>query len=308
MKVLTFCLLAFFSFYTVFFLEDGNSDPFGMRFTTGKKKALIIGNSRGAQGLIPEEIESELTGEFSNLEIYNYCFAIGYSAFGPTYLNSILDKINPDTKNSLFIVTIDPFALVSDTRLPDSIEDFPETTSPLSQVKNRKWKPNLNYMLNWYEPSYYEIINRRLRPANEILHRGNGWLEVVLPMDSASVSHRVSESAKRFSNAYKTVRFSLTRMKYLINTIEALKEFGTVVMVYIPSHPDLMVYERDIINGFVGLIQETSSNFNIPFLDLSNRATELTYTEGIHLHQSSSRIVSKIIGGWINNLIMKEKI
>ncbi|UCS91930.1 hypothetical protein KZP23_14485 [Echinicola marina] len=295
-----FSLAITLSFWAIWAVEDGHADPFGMRFTTGKKSALIVGNSRAAQGLIPDLITQEILGADA-LDLYNYSFGIGYSAYGPVYLNSIMDKLEQDEKNGLFIVTTDPWALVEGGRHPNDPGFFPEQDSPLAALDNQSFKPHLAYMLHWFGPSYYEIIHRHFRPANERLHRESGWLELVLPMDTATVNYRIQEKLKDFRNGYKNLQLSQTRLDYLEKTIRVLKEHGKVVLVYMPAHPKIMKYDRLVLPEFPILMKEISEKYQIPYRDYSGQAEKFTYTDGIHLYQDSGRKISKDLGQWINS-------
>jgi len=302
-KCLVFACFPVVSALGVLYLEDGNADAFGMRFTTGKKTSLIIGNSRAAQGLIPEEIVKQLP-KGDELGLYNYAFAVGYSSYGPVYYQSIKDKVEARTKNGLFIVTVDPWSLVVESEAHEDTIILPEQPTPLADVNNQSYKPNLSYMLNWFEPSYYEIIHRVLRPANERLHRDSGWLELVLPMDSSTVNYRISEKVRQFEEGLHGVRFSNSRLEYLDKTIKYLKNHGQVFLVYLPAHPQIMKYDQMIMPNFNKSMKKLAENNRILYKDYSNQAGEFVYTDGIHLYQSSGRLLSADLGSWINDNII----
>lgn len=297
-KCILFSLVLALSFLAVWAVEGGNADPFGMRFTTGKKNAMILGNSRAAQGLIPELIEEEIDG-LASAGLYNYSFGIGFSAFGPIYQESIMDKLDQESSDGLFIVTVDPWALVEGGNHPNDPAFFPERDSPLAELQNQNFKPHLAYMMNWFGPSYYEIIHRYFRPANERLHRENGWLELVLPMDSATVNYRIQQKVRQFENGYKSLNLSHTRLEYLEKTISELKDHGKVVMVYMPAHPKILKYDQLVLPDFQKIMDRISDKYKVPYKDYSSQAGKFTYTDGIHLYQDSGRIISKDLGRWI---------
>ncbi|WP_215225800.1 hypothetical protein [Echinicola shivajiensis] len=288
------------SFWAVWAVEGGNADPFGMRFTTGKKSALIVGNSRAAQGLIPEFVEEGIDTPLSS-GLYNYSFGIGYSAYGPIYLESIMDKLDQKTIDGLFIVTVDPWALVEGGNHPNDPVFFPERDSPLAELQNQNFKPHLVYMMNWFGPSYYEIIHRYFRPANERLHRNNGWLELVLPMDTATVNYRIQQKVRQFESGYKSLQLSETRLKYLEKTIIELKNHGKVVLVYMPAHPKILKYDQLVLPDFQKMMDKISDKYKVAYKDYSSQAGKFIYTDGIHLYQESGRTISKDLGRWIKS-------
>ena len=62
-------ILVILSFiFIIFYSIDGYDDPHYLRFTTSKKKSLIIGDSRSAFGLRPDILNNEL----SRNDIYNF--------------------------------------------------------------------------------------------------------------------------------------------------------------------------------------------------------------------------------------------
>lgn len=93
-------------------------DNFYRRFTTPRGKSLVLGTSRSAQGIKPAVFNERLTTQ--NNAMINHSFAIGPSSFGPNYLREVKHKIDQETENGLFIISVDPWSLATDI---DNIED-----------------------------------------------------------------------------------------------------------------------------------------------------------------------------------------
>ncbi|NVK53912.1 MAG: hypothetical protein HWD85_13335 [Flavobacteriaceae bacterium] len=89
--VISFSIFSLISFFAIFLMENGRADPYYRKFTTSTKHSLILGNSKGGQGLIPTEIDRILANQFQG-ELYNFCFTLYASPYGPSYLDAIKKK------------------------------------------------------------------------------------------------------------------------------------------------------------------------------------------------------------------------
>ena len=100
-------ILVILSFiFIIFYSIDGYDDPHYLRFTTSKKKSLIIGDSRSAFGLRPDILNNEL----SRNDIYNFSFDIHTSPFGKIYYEKIKEFLEP-SNDGLFIISVTPYSL-----------------------------------------------------------------------------------------------------------------------------------------------------------------------------------------------------
>jgi zona occludens toxin (predicted ATPase) len=86
---------------------NGESDAYYERLTTPAQTSLIIGTSRSAQGILPSILNSEL----GRSDIYNFSFTISHSPYGPVYLDRIDQKLLKNSKNGIFILSVDRFYL-----------------------------------------------------------------------------------------------------------------------------------------------------------------------------------------------------
>jgi len=299
LKSILFGLFAAIVLYLVLSAENGNADPFHLKLTGPKQQSLILGNSKAAQGLIPYVLDSNLIQENSNF--FNFSFGHNMSSYGPVYLKSIKEKLDPKTQNGKFIITVDAWSLIADKNNPNDENSFPEWDLPLADIKCTSWKPNFKYMLNWYPYPNYEILLRKWRPANEILHP-NGWLEVNVPMGENDQEWRLKEKHSAFYKLVIQNELSNKRIQYLSAIIELLINHGTVYLVRIPSHPTIMELENILIPNLNGLLDELALRLNVDYLDLSEKASEFTYTDGVHLHKTSSKSLSQHVGSWMRQL------
>lgn len=280
------------SVYFVFLQADGKSDPFYSRTTTPKQSSLILGTSKAAQGLMPEVLKPYL-----QKDIYNFSFTVAHSPFGPAYLSAIEKKLEPQTKDGVFIITVDPWSISSDGTDTNNEEEFGESKSFMGTTASFSSKPNISYLLNSYDDNYIKILlNFSLMEVHE-----DGWLEVFPPMDSTSVKSRIGENILEQKAKLNNYKFSQTRFEYLKRTIEILKYHGNVYLVKLPVDYRIAAIEAELVPDFDAKIEELAKTASVPYLNLLNSDTKFTFTDGIHLYKDSAKEVSAEVGRWISN-------
>ncbi|EPR66228.1 hypothetical protein [Cyclobacterium qasimii] len=270
---------------------NGWTDPFYIRFTTPKQQSLIIGTSRAAQGLQPQIFQQLL-----NRDINNFAFTIAHSPFGKVYYESIKRKHNKKD-GGLFIVTVDPWSISSWCESPNDLGQFRENQLCLNKTHVVDSNPNFFYLFDNLPGKYSNIfINIK---SNMYLHK-DGWLEVYnIKMDSATVKRRVSQKVKTYRNGYlPKTKFSSVRLEYLKKTITYLKEYGSVYVVRLPIHKNIMEIEKELMPDFDLTISE-AIDLSDGYLDMTPQNDLYNYTDGNHLYSQSGEKVSMIIANWI---------
>ena len=129
-----------FIIVTTLIYADGYIDPFYKRFTTPQQNNLILGTSRAAQGIVPSILKKNF-----NINFYNYSFTISHSPFGKGYYESIKKKLDPKTKNGVFIVAVDPFSITSHIK-PNGEENF-DHEKMITNQKMVHTNPNFEYLI-----------------------------------------------------------------------------------------------------------------------------------------------------------------
>jgi hypothetical protein len=282
--------------FAMLFHVDGYTDPFYLRFTTPKQTSLVLGSSRAAQGILPEVINKIL----GRKDIYNYAFTIAHSPYGPTYLESITKKLDEHSANGIFILTVDPWSVSSTGSLPNDSLDFIERRLALGTTKSVTSRPNFLYLFHSYDMPLADLFKKN-ENTGMFLH-DDGWLEVTVPMDSISVAGRtnvkISDYRKNYLPKYK---FSQTRWRYLLLTIQYLQQHGRVFLVRMPVHDSIFEMENQLMPDFSKKIAELGKITHTPFLDLTGENDRCEYVDGNHLYKVSGSAVSAEIANWIKN-------
>jgi hypothetical protein len=295
-KILVFLLIFTLGILGIFFLADGNSDAFYVRFTTPKQNSLILGTSKAAQGLQPKIFNRILERE----DFFNYSFTAGHSPYGPTYLSSIKKKINYTSTNGVYILTIDPYSISSRHINPNDSSNFIENDLALGDINFVNYGPNLEYLINHYSLQYIYILTKKLNFVNNDFLHADGWYEVNINMKDSLVKIRMKEQYDRYIEKQKTYTFSQVRLDYLIKTIKFLKEHGKVYLVRLPVSDEFLEIEHSIMPDFAEKIEYVVQETNVPYKHFNNNEVYL-YSDGVHLYKDSGVKVSECIAKWIKD-------
>ncbi|MBS1510057.1 MAG: hypothetical protein JST86_04405 [Bacteroidetes bacterium] len=297
-KVSFFLLLVTAAMLFVFFIADGKSDAYYLRFTTPQQHSLIIGTSRAAQGLQPEVFDS-IVYAHNEHHFFNYAFTITDSPFGEAYYESIQHKLAEGVRDGIFIVTVDPWSLSSNTTDPNDSVNFHENKGFMGKTKYVNLNPNIPYLVQSYGEPYVNII-RKWKSSTDLLLHKDGWLQVDVPMDSPSVAKRLQNKINDYRmNFLPNFHFSTVRFNYFQKTLSYLQQHGKVYLVRLPIHPEISKIEDELMPDFEEKVNAVAATLHIPYLDFRTMDNHYQYVDGNHLYQSSGKEVSETIAGWI---------
>lgn len=305
-KIVLFSIVPLILFVAAFFVADGGTDEFYVRFTTPQQNSMIVGTSRAAQGIIPSVIDSVLNNNNTAAKLFNYSFTIAHSPYGPAYYESIKRKLNENARGGKFIVAVDPWSLSIGKETPDEGSKLPENDLAVGQTKDVTSSPNFDYLTNAYQYSPMMIWMEKLL---KVLHlegveslylHDNGWLEVTVGMDSADVEKRIARTIKKYeSDRSLNNRLSAVRFDYLHKTIELLRSHGDVLLVRLPVHPRIKSMEDKFCPQFDSLMNNVSKDNAVPYLNFMPENTAYQYTDGSHMYKDSGKRLSKKIAEFI---------
>jgi hypothetical protein len=286
LKIASWTALALLCHLVAAFYADGATDEHYLKFTGERRSALVLGTSRAAQGIDPAAFDTVLREASHPDGMLNFSFNLGTSPYGPTYLKAIEKKVDTTTRNGLFIVCVDPWSLSAPKGTgPEAPAPLPEDDRMLARQWTMNGTPNLEYLIRSYPSGWGSLIGGPLHDPETYLHlHANGWLEVRVPMDNASLAQRRMEKVAEYSDHAKwTYAPSGLRIGYLERTIDLLEEHGTVVLLRLPTHQDLLHIEEGYWSGFTTVLNGIAARKAVLFLDHSSRWDQFTYTDGNHL-------------------------
>jgi len=276
-------------FYSLCTLADGYTDAFYIRFTTEKKQNLILGTSRSAQGIIPQELNKKINKSF-----FNFSFTVQHSPYGQVYFNAIKNKLNQDSKNQIFILSVNPWSISSRTQDPNDFKNFREKGLILDNMKLFNVNPNFEYLLKNIDGNYFDNLIKQPDKKNMFLHK-DGWLEIRIPMDSSSVSKRITNKINFYKEKFlPKYKFSNRRFNKLKEIILYLNQFGEVYLVRLPVHEEMYNLETELMPNFNEKIEELDALF-VKYIDFTTINNLYKYTDGNHLYKTSGAKVTKEI-------------
>lgn len=274
-------------------------DNFYYRFTTEKANSLVLGGSRAAQGIIPDVFNDSICNKKNKL--INHAFALGPSSFGPNYYKEITKKLKNESSSGLFIISINPWSL--STRIENTSDDSlmffeVERNMFVGNLNSSNSNPNFDYLTNYWNEKFhpFEMIFKHLMHYEGILElHENGWLEVNINMDSASLNNRVLNSTTEYKEKAKNVKFSYTRLFFLEKIIRYLEKRGDIYFVRLPVSVGMAEIEKTKFPEFENIIQQLAGKYNIKYINFINSSGEYLTTDTHHLWKEESELISQQI-------------
>jgi hypothetical protein len=250
-------------------LRRGYVDAFYARFASPPAASLVLGTSRAAQGIKPGVLAAQLKGYEGPW--LNYAFTLAESPYGPGYLSSIRRKLAPGTRRGLFILAVDPWSLSLPKKLLDAKHmRFPEANSMVSQLASVSQNPNFDYLAHYlHKPFYQLLLNTDTAHVIERLHP-DGWLEIALPppsADTALLRRRTAEKLTTYRKLATSSEFLEARYGSLSETIKFLQQHGRVVLVRIPTGPQMAMLEKQYQPSFDQKMQQLADSRDIRYLN-----------------------------------------
>lgn len=250
-------------------LRRGYVDAFYARFAAPPAGSLVLGTSRAAQGIKPGVLAAQLKGYEGPW--LNYAFTLAESPYGPGYLSSIERKLAPGTRNGLFIVAVDPWSLSLPKKLLATKPlALPEARSMVSQLASVSQSPNLDYLAHYlHKPFYQLLLSADTAHVIERLHP-DGWLEIALPPPTANTAllrRRTVEKLATYRKLAATSSFAKARYASLSATIRFLQKHGKVVLVRIPTGPEMAALEHQYQPDFDQQLLQLAGARGIPYLN-----------------------------------------
>lgn len=283
--------------YAAYF-ADGHTDAYYLRFTGNPRRALILGNSRAAQGLDPSTLNAVLPRSLQAEGFFNFSFTIGHSPYGRAYTSAIMRKLHRDTRDGFFLLAVDPWSLSVDnlSHSPLSTE-MPEDRRFLGRMWTVNMTPNFEYLARYYPNGWGSLIGGPLhQERNEVELMHNGWLVTNVAMDSASVAVRTQRNLKAYEkNANGGYSIAPVRMEHLAQLVDQLKVRGTVVLVRIPIHQEMLRLEHGYWPAFSRTMQAFAEDHGIPFFDHATLGKNFVFKDGNHLALESAPAYSQLL-------------
>ncbi|WP_251941180.1 hypothetical protein [Salinibacter ruber] len=295
MKKLLFRVLIFsgsiaviFSLYALLFIGGGN-DNFYRRFTTPPSKSLIVGSSRCAQGIVPEEIDE--SGLRYDGEMFNYCFTNGHSPYGPYYLRSIRKKTG-DVNDGLFLVEVNPWNIsVRGNADSDEPDTFRESSRFISDMRIVNYlNPNLEYIIKHYEGPYYkDFYGILIGKKDKTKLKENGWLRVEVSIDSSTVAGRKADKFSAYRKLSKEWAYSRLRMDYLEELLRFFEKRGEAYVVRMPVSEGMYGIERCYMPNFDERVEKIAQSTGAEYISFFEKSGVYTTTDGNHLWREDAR-------------------
>ena len=276
---------------TYFLITQGAYiDPFYEKFTTPKVNSIIMGDSRGYQGIAPFIINESLKSESYDLPIYNYAFTIDQAHIGPLYRKSVLKKITKTSKKGLFLISLTPLMMSADINNSNEPGEFIEKGEPPHTMVFVDKNPNYEYFIRHLD--FFEF--KAMLKKEYTVHK-DGWMEInYIPNDKRVLNAWKDEQKRRFIEMSESSSPSDFRFKSLDTLVNTLKDYGDVYLLRLPIDPDFLELENNYFKEFDNRVLRVAKNTDIKYFNFTTTDSYTTF-DGHHL-------ITESVKNFSNNL------
>ncbi len=301
-KLLAFSLLIVLAVLLILEMYGGYADYFYVKFTAPKAHAMILGDSRSFQGIQPAIIDANLSG--FEKPMFNYSFTVAQISYGDAYLNSIKAKLDPNTKNGLFIISVHPFILAERDKDDFAKGIYFESEAPPHNMKYPSMNPNPEYFFKNFSYFHFKSIFRKMSYVHD-----DGWLEIQnIPIDSTTLKSMQADEQKLYLGFASKWKKSAYRLQKLEETIAYLKQHGTVVLLRMPVSSTILHIEAGFWTNFDADIEEICEKQKVAYLNYTKRPHHFEVFDGLHLNSKSGALFTKSLSDSIRLKVIQSQI
>lgn len=285
--------------YAVYSLSK-NSDDLYKRFSSPQQNSFVLGSSRAAL-MDPVIMDSILHSKYPNTAIYNYSFTWAHSPYGPKYLESIEKKIKPETKDGVFVVTVEPTALMVDKKKPDSPEFYIENDKSVAKTSMVAINPNIEYLFESYEPSITNELNRKIIPPknivgiSKILDNGRYDLKIIKKVAPEKQEKSNKKNMRELQERINGLKVSENRILYLEKTIEFLKRHGKVMIIRMPVNKVPYSIEEKAFPDFDNRMEAVALKTKVSYINYNRQENTYQWLDEVHLDEKSVEDFSGVV-------------
>ena len=217
-------------------------------------------------------------------------------------MESIKKKLDPATKDGIFVVIVEPTALMVTRSKPDSPEYYFENDKSVAKTNFVNMNPNLEYLLESYDYSLTRALNLKIippkNPMADIQILDNGRMEVKMIKDFTP-EKRIEENKQKMVDFQKRVdelKWSEKRLNYLRQTIIFLQKHGKVFLFRLPLAKVPYEIEDEAVPFFDEKMKEISKEYGISYLNYKFIPDNYQFLDEVHLERKSMNEFSKKLG------------
>ena len=300
-KLTLFSVLPFVIIGYAIFLTGKHTEDFYKRFISPQQNSLILGSSRGS-AINPAILDPIVQRKYPTVKFYNYAFTWAHSPYGPKYLESIRKKLDPKTKDGIFILILEPTALMVTRSKPDSPEYYIENDKSVAKTNFVNMNPNVEYLMESYNYSITRALNLKLIPPKnpmaemDVLDNGKTAIKMIKDYSPHKRAEVNKQKMIEFQKRIDDLKWSEKRLKYLEETITFLQKHGKVILLRMPIYKTPYQIENKAIPFFDSTMQQIAKKYKVSYTNYNKIPNHYKSIDEVHLESNSMNEFSKKLG------------
>lgn len=260
------------------------------------QKYLIIGTSRASQAIQPKALQEKMNRSF-----FNFAFNGSLSKYGDVYNQAILKKLDPESKDGIFIVTVDPWS-VSTKKGEESLYPLAhDQQNYLNQLSSFTGEVNLPFLYHNYNYGWMHLIWDYYKKGSLSITHEDGWLEIIRDTAQGRIDERKARKLAAKQSEIEQYEFSAYRWSCLRSLIMELRKKGKVYLVRLPISKEFYQLEQNHFDQFDRRIKSLTAEMKVPYWDMVNLQDSVKYNDGHHINRYFAPYISRHISEWIVN-------
>lgn len=274
-----------------FILErfGGYIDYFYVKVTTPVQTSMILGDSRPMQGIQPAIINDCMQNTGFELPMYNFAFTGVQGLYGPPYFNSIRKKLDPNTKNGLFIIGVSPAQLSVSPDDDEIKHQFSEANQPPHNMRFINMRPNFEYFFRNYRFFHFNALF-----AGKSQTHTDGWLQQNVSFSPQERAFKKKQRIQGVTNTFKKLKPSNYRLQSLDSLVSFLSNHGKVVLLRLPMDAEPVTVEDRYWPEFNSKMQQLAVANGIKYFNFTLKNTFDMY-DGAHLGNESGALFTRVL-------------
>lgn len=260
------------------------------------QKNLIIGTSRASQAIQPKVLKEEM-----NMSFFNFAFNGSLSKYGDVYTQAILKKLDAESKDGIFIVTVDPWSVSTKQGEETQFPLAHDQQNYLNQLSSFTGEVNLPFLYHNYNYGCMHLIWDYYKKGSLSITHEDGWLEIIRDTAQSRIDERKARKLAAKQSEIEQYEFSEYRWSCLRSLIMELRKKGKVYLVRLPISKEFYQLEQNHFDKFDKGIKSLTAEMNVPYWDMINLQDSVKYNDGHHINRYFAPYISRHISDWIVN-------
>lgn len=266
---------------------DPTIDDWYSKVSSPRQSSLVLGTSFSNYGIDPTAMQA--VGLPVEGRLYNFAFVNSLSSWGPAYFKAIEGKLDPKTKDGLFVLQVNPAGFKELVHPPRKGEEgLQESGGLLDRLWSFSGNPNWSYVVQNLDEPLWKFLWQRWTTNGYPRVTADGWTPQTVHNQTLDLQRNFPPVMDYYRSDIGTKAFSPLRWRYFEKTVEFLRPHGTVVLLRLPSTVEHASIEDELMPDLDARVEVFARAQGAIFLNWKGQRGDYLTSDGAHLESRSA--------------------